>query len=64
MMNSVVSGLPDQTEVGQWTLLVEATDQWCVAVQSVDLTIQNVNDPPWTGDELPELLIREGQISL
>lgn len=62
-VNSVVSGLPDQTEVGQWTLLVEATDlSGAVAVQSVDLTIQNVNDPPrWTGDELPELLIREGQ---
>ena len=42
---------------------LEATDlSGAVAVQSVELTIQNVNDPPrWTGDELPELLIREGQ---
>ena len=56
-------GLPDQAQVGNWSLLVEATDRHGLSAQQwIDFTIENVNDAPyWTGTELPALLVREGQ---
>ena len=59
----VLSGQPDQAEVGHWMLQVEARDlSGATARQWLDLTIENVNDAPeWNGDDLPILLVRENQ---
>ena len=56
-------GLPDQAQVGHWSLLVEATDRHGLsAEQWIDFTIENVNDAPyWTGIKLPVLIVREDQ---
>ena len=57
----LLSGQPDDPQVGQWSLDVEARDRsGASARQTIALTIQNVNDAPqWSGEELPEILVRE-----
>lgn len=61
--SGVLSGQPDQTEVGTWKLQIEARDlSGASARQWIDLTVQNVNDAPqWNGNDLPLMLLRENQ---
>ena len=57
----LLTGNPDQAQVGSWLLQVEARDQsGASAVQTISLRIENVNDAPqWSGEELPLILLRE-----
>ena len=59
----LISGLPDDAQVGRWSLNVEARDRsGASARQTLELTISNVNDVPrWSGEELPAIVVREGR---
>ena len=60
-VTGLLNGQPDDRQVGTWNLEIEARDRsGASARQTIALSIQNVNDvPEWSGEELPEILLRE-----
>ena len=62
--SGLLQGSPGNSHVGSYQFDVEARDlSGTTARQTISLLIDNVNDAPtWTGDTLPEILVREGSI--
>jgi hypothetical protein len=56
----IITGLPDDPELGTWKLTVEARDSSNLSIQQTfDLTIDNTNDKPiWAGYNIPPIPIR------